>query len=125
SSLAVMNNNLLKALIPIGLILILLLAALTSLTVIVEAGHVGVVRTLGAVKPVALKEGLHFKKPFVDQVEQMDVRLVASNAEATAASKDLQTVSTQVTIQYSLNGELAAPTYQWIGTLPKVSAILV
>lgn len=120
-----MPDNLLKTLVPLTILLIAAFALLSSLAVIVESGHVGVVRTLGAVNPTPLREGLHFKKPFMDQVEQMDVRLTASHAEATAASKDLQTVTTQVTMQYSLNGDLAPLTYQRIGTLGKVSASLV
>ena len=118
-------NSALRGLIPILILLVLALLLLGSFTVIVESGNVGVVRTLGAVQPAPLKEGFHFKKPFVDHVEQMDVRLTASHAQATAASKDLQTVTTQVTTQYSLNGELAPLTYQRIGTLGKVSASLV
>lgn len=118
-------NSALRGLIPILILLVLALLLLGSFTVIVESGNVGVVRTLGAVQPAALKEGFHFKKPFVDHVEQMDIRLTASHAQATAASKDLQTVTTQVTTQYSLNGELAPLTYQRIGTLGKVSASLV
>jgi prohibitin 2 len=118
-------NPLLKTVIPLTVIAILLIAVLTSLSVIVEAGHVGVLRTLGAVNQVPLKEGLHFKKPFIDQVEQVDVRLTASHAQATAASRDLQTVTTQVTTQYSMNGEFAPLTYQKVGNLGKVSAVLV
>jgi regulator of protease activity HflC (stomatin/prohibitin superfamily) len=55
----------------------------------------------------------------------MDIRLTASREQATAASKDLQTVTTQVTTQFSLNGELAPQIYQKIGTLPKVAVSLV
>jgi regulator of protease activity HflC (stomatin/prohibitin superfamily) len=65
------------------------------------------------------------KKPFIDQVEQVDIRLTASHAQASAASRDLQTVSTQVTTQYSMNGEIAPLTYQRIGNLGKVSVALV
>ncbi len=118
-------NSAVKGLVPIIIILVLLLVAIGGMTVVVEAGHVGVIRTLGAVQQKPLPEGLHFKKPFVDQVEQMDIRLTASNANATAASKDLQTVSTQVTTQYSLQGELAPLTYQRVGTLGKVSIAIV
>lgn len=118
-------SNVTKILAPLVVILVAAFALLSGMTVIVESGHVGVVRTLGAVQPTALPEGFHFKKPFVDQVEQMDIRLTASNAQATAASKDLQTVTTQVTTQYSLNGNFAPQIYQRIGTLPKVSNSLV
>lgn len=120
-----MSSNLAKFLAPLVILLVAAFAILSSMTVIVESGHVGVVRTLGAVQPEALPEGFHFKKPFIDQVEQMDIRLTASREQATAASKDLQTVTTQVTTQFSLNGDLAPQIYQKIGTLPKVAASLV
>jgi prohibitin 2 len=118
-------NSMARILVPLLFLVVIAFALLSSMTVIVESGHVGVVRTLGAVQPVALREGFHFKKPFIDQVEQMDIRLAASREQATAASKDLQTVTTQVTTQFSLNGDLAPQIYQKIGTLPKVSASLV
>ncbi len=120
-----MNNSLLKILVPLGLVGALLVTVAMNASVVVEAGHVGVVRTLGAVHPEALAEGFHFKKPFIDTVEQVDIRLAASHAQATAASRDLQTVTTQVTTQYSMNGELAPLTYQRVGNLGKVSAALV
>lgn len=118
-------NSAMKVLVPLGLILLGVLVVLSGMAVVVEAGHVGVLRTLGAVRPEPLKEGFHLKRPFLDQIEQVDIRLVASHAEATAASRDLQTVTTQVTTQYSMNGELAPLTYQRVGNLGKVSAALV
>ena len=120
-----MSSNLAKILAPLVILLVAAFAILSSMTVIVESGHVGVVRTLGAVQPEALPEGFHFKKPFIDKVEQMDIRLTASREQATAASKDLQTVTTQVTTQFSLNGDMAPQIYQKIGTLPKVAVSLV
>lgn len=107
------------------LIIVIVIFLVTSAFVIVESGHVGVIRTLGAVQPVALPEGIHFKKPFIDKVEQMDIRLTKANAKSQAASKDLQTVSTQVTVQYSLVGEVAPLTYQRIGDRDVVSATLI
>lgn len=114
-----------RLLLPVLILLVGALALLSSMSVVVESGNVGVVTTLGAVQPNPLPEGFHFKKPFLDQVHQIDVRLTASNAQATAASKDLQSVSTQVTMQYSLNGSLAPLIFQRIGNLKKVSASLV
>jgi len=118
-------NSAFKGLIPVIILVALALVLLGGMTVVVEAGHVGVLRTLGAVQEEPLPEGFHFKKPFIDQVELVDIRLTASHAKATAASKDLQTVSTQITTQYSLNGPLTPQTYQRIGNLGKVSANLV
>lgn len=118
-------NSVMKLLIPFALVLIAFLVLLSGMAVVVEARHVGVLRTLGAVRAEPLKEGFHFKRPFIDQVEQVDIRLIASHAQATAASRDLQTVTTQVTTQYSMQGELAPLTYQRVGNLAKISAALV
>jgi len=114
-----------RVLLPVLILLVGAFAILSAMSVVVESGNVGVVTTLGAVQPNALPEGFHLKKPFLDQVHQIDIRLTASNAQATAASKDLQSVRTQVTMQYSLNGALAPLIFQRIGTLKKVSASLV
>ena len=107
------------------IIFILLFFVVTGVFVIVESGHVGVVRTLGAVQPDALPEGFHMKKPFMDKVEQIDIRLTAATAKAVSASKDLQTVQTQVTLQYSITGDLAPLIYQKIGKRSTVSLTLI
>ncbi len=93
--------------------------------VTVESGHVGVVRTLGAVQPNALPEGFHLKKPFLDKVEQMDIRLTQAKAQAASSSKDLQTVKTQVAVQYSLTGAVAPKTYQKIGRREVLAVTLI
>jgi regulator of protease activity HflC (stomatin/prohibitin superfamily) len=118
-------NSSARYLVPVVVILVAVFAVFSAMTVIVQSGNVGVITTLGAVQPNALPEGFHFKKPFIDHVQQVDIRLTASHAQATAASKDLQLVTTQVTMQYSLNGALAPQIYQRIGLLAKVSSSLV
>ena len=107
------------------IIIIFIIYLVTSAFVIVESRHVGVVRRLGAVQPVALTEGLHFKRPFIDKIEQIDVRLTKAIAKSQAASKDLQKVSTQVTLQYSLVGAVAPLTYQKIGDRAVVASTLI
>lgn len=109
--------------------LIILLAVvffiIPSAFVIVDAGHVGVVRRLGAVQELPLKEGFHVKVPFVDTIIQMNVRVVRVSATALSASKDLQTVRTKVTVQGSINGGLAPQIYQKVGNLPAVNSTII
>jgi regulator of protease activity HflC (stomatin/prohibitin superfamily) len=109
----------------IGIVLAVGVFLLLSSFVVVNAGHVGVVRTLGAVQPDALAEGFHLKKPFLDQVEEIDVRLRKAENQASAASKDLQVVSTRVAVQYSLTGPVVPLTYQKIGRREVVESTLV
>lgn len=97
----------------VGLIVGILL--IFNCFVIVDSGHVGVVKRLGAVQSVALAEGFHFKIPFVDSIEKIDIRLTGAEARAASASKDLQTVQTEVSLQFALNGDFAAKAFQGIG----------
>jgi regulator of protease activity HflC (stomatin/prohibitin superfamily) len=112
-------------LVSLGVLVVIALYLLVSSFVTVSAGHVGVVRTLGAVQPDPLPEGFHFKKPFLDQVEEIDIRLRKAENQASAASKDLQVVSTRVAVQYSLNGPIVPLTYQKIGRREIVETTLV
>ncbi len=93
--------------------------------VVVDSGHVGVVRRLGAVQMEPYPEGFHLKVPWLDSVEQIDIRLHKAETEAGAASRDLQVVRTQVAVQYSMTGPVMPLTYQQIGTRSVVSTTLI
>lgn len=112
-------------LIGTGIIAVIGIYLFTSAFVVINAGHVGVVKTLGAVQPAPLEEGFHLKKPFIDQVEEVDIRLRKAENQASAASKDLQVVSTRVAVQYSMSGPIMPLTYQKIGRREIVESTLV
>ena len=59
-----------RSAITIGIIAFIFLV-LQSAFVIVDAGHVGVVKRLGAVQSTPLSEGFHLKLPIVDEVIQL------------------------------------------------------
>lgn len=84
--------------------------------VIVPAGHVGVVLNLGAVQPEVMKEGMHLKAPIVQKIIKMDCRVKKTETEASAASKDLQTVYSKIAVNYHIIPEAASQLYQKVGT---------
>lgn len=104
---------------------LILFIVFNGLFVIVDSGHVGVIRRLGAVQPEFLPEGFHFKLPLVDAVEEMDIRLTRVESQAASASRDLQTVQTKVTVQFSLVDTLAPVAFQKIGTRRMVASIVI
>lgn len=69
---------------------------------IVESGNRGVLLHWSAVDMTIppLEEGLHFVTPFQDSVVNMEVRTLKFVKSTSSASKDLQTVSTEVTVNY-------------------------
>lgn len=93
--------------------------------VTVPAGHVGVVKRLGAVHPDHLAEGFHGKLPLVDAIEKIDIRLRKAESSASAASADLQVVETNVAVQYSMTAEILPRTFQQIGNRGIVEATVI
>src|SRR6478609_6834926 len=94
---------------------IVIIIVMIESVVIVEAGHRGVVLYLGAVENRVLGEGLHFIVPFAEQVIQMEVRTQKFQAEASAASNDLQEVATVIALNYHINPNNANLIYQQLG----------
>ncbi len=99
------------ALVPV-LLLILYVVFLAPAFGTVPAGHRGVVLRFGAVSNRVLGEGLYMVVPFIETVEKMDVQVHAEKAKAAAASRDLQNVSTEVTLNYRLDPSKVATIYR-------------
>ena len=94
---------------------IVIILVISGSVVIVQAGHRGVVLYLGAVENRVLGEGVHFVIPFAEQVIPLEVRTLKYQAEATAASNDLQQVQTVIALNYHLNPADVNKVYQQLG----------
>lgn len=103
-----------KIVIAVIIIVVLLIVGFNCFS-IVEPGHTGVVVNLGKVSTTVLEEGLHFKIPFVSQIVQIDNRVMKTEVESNAASKDLQTISSKVSINYRVNKSASADIYKNVG----------
>jgi len=102
----------------IGIILLIIIGVVASASVqIVDAGNRGVLLHWNAVDIVTppLDEGLHFVTPFQDQVVNMEVRTLKFVKATSSASKDLQTVSTEVTVNYRASPESVNTLYKEVG----------
>ncbi len=101
----------------LALIVAVVVIALGSFSVVVvPAGHTGVQVTLGAVGGDVLQEGMHFKVPFVTNIVVMDNRVLKTEVECSSASKDLQTVSSTIALNYRVGRENSASIYKNVGT---------
>ena len=84
---------------------------------IVDSGHRGVLLHWNAVdlSALPLEEGLHFVVPFADDVVNMEVRTLLFTKATSAASKDLQTVTTEVTVNYAPDPNTVNTLYKEVG----------
>jgi regulator of protease activity HflC (stomatin/prohibitin superfamily) len=87
----------------------------TGCFVTVGPGQRGVLMTWGAVQPGVLDPGLHLKIPLAQSVAKMDVQVQNSQAAETAASLDLQDVTTTVATNWHILPPDAEWVYQHIG----------
>ncbi|MDR0974668.1 MAG: prohibitin family protein [Ruminococcus sp.] len=102
--------------IVIGIIIaILVIIAVSQCFTIVDAGHSGVVLTFQQVQGTVLTEGLHFKIPFAQSVVQVDNRVQKAEATCSSASKDLQTISSVIAVNYKVLNDYSQSVYKNIG----------
>lgn len=105
----------------IAAVVVIVLALQTFTTV--EAGHTGVVTTFGKVSDAVLSEGLHFKIPFIQEIVQIDNRVQKAEVDCSSASKDLQTVTSTIALNYRVRNESSAEIYRNVG--PGFESIIV
>jgi regulator of protease activity HflC (stomatin/prohibitin superfamily) len=87
----------------IGIIVLIIIGVVAAQSAqIVDSGHRGVLLHWSAVDTsvLPLEEGLHFVVPFQDTIVNIEVRTLKFVTATSAASKDLQTVTTEVTVNY-------------------------
>ncbi len=106
-------------------IAILILLLLWSSFVTVGPGERGVLMTFGAVRSGVLAPGLHMKIPLVQTVKHMNVQIQKSETSETAASRDLQNVTTTVAVNWSINPADAAWVYERLGNEGQLSSKVI
>lgn len=82
---------------------------------IIPAGERGVLLTFGKPDLQAKTEGLHFKVPLAQKIIKIDVKTQKYEADASAASEDLQIVSSKIAVNYHLIPETTPELYRDIG----------
>src|SRR3989338_6618263 len=100
-----------KKIIIIGVVIAILILMVSSAG-IVGAGQRGVLLRFGAMTGIIKNEGLYFKIPFVEQVVLMSTQIQKYSALASASSKDLQVVTTEVTLNYQLDASKVGEIYR-------------
>ena len=98
-----------------SLVGLLVLVLLLNTFGIVRAGQRGVLLQFGAVQDKVFDEGLYIKIPFVQKVKKIDVRIQKDEVSVSAASKDLQVVTSKIALNYHLNPKVVNKLWQEVG----------
>jgi regulator of protease activity HflC (stomatin/prohibitin superfamily) len=96
-------------------IIMIVFGLLFSSIVIVPAGYRGVLLRFGAVRGTLL-EGISLILPYMNSVQLVEVRTQKESSEASAASKDLQIVTTSLALNFHIDPSRVGDLYKNIGS---------
>ena len=105
-----------RRLAALAIAVFLALIVLPNCFATVPVGSTGIMLTMGKVEDTALPEGMHFKIPFVQKIVSMDNRVKKLELSTEAFSKDIQTVSATLAVNYRLQTEKTFAIYKSTGT---------
>lgn len=100
-----------KIIFGVSVLVLLIVVLLINPFTQVESQQVGIITKFGAIEGT-VGEGLHVINPFTTDVVKMDITTQQLAVPANAASKDLQSVSTQVSVNYNLDSSKVVDVYR-------------
>lgn len=101
-------------LITLAVVLVILIAISISFMTVIPSGHTGVITTFGKVSEEVLQEGLHVKMPW-QVVHKINNRITKLDVATEAFSKDLQTVSTVIAVEYRVDKSKSYSIFKEVG----------
>lgn len=101
--------------IAVVIVLAVIILAASAIT-IVPAGSKGIVLNFGAVSGKVVDEGMTFRIPFMQTVKVIDVRMQKyESADNASASKDLQSINSNIAVNYRVDSTAVDQLYKNIG----------
>ena len=99
----------------IVIVALFLVIAILNCFQTIPTGFVGIKLRFGKAQDGIIQEGLHFNIPFVETIEKLDCRTKKVETYSEASTKDLQTVSASIAVNYNVNKDSANKLYREIG----------
>lgn len=104
-------------------LLIAVVSTIAECFTTVPTGNVGVKTKFGKVQEDVIQEGLNVKAPFIEKIVLMDCKTKKIELETEGSTKDMQTVSVTIAVNYNVDKSTANKLYKEVGT--NYEAILI
>ena len=106
-----LNPKIIIIVVAIFFVLIVLLNCFET----IPTGFVGIKTRFGKALDGTIQEGLHFTLPFIETIERIDCRTKKVETYSEASTRDLQTVSASIAVNYNVNKDSANKLYREVG----------
>ena len=94
--------------------LFLFITLLSSFTT-VRSGEVGLKVRFGKIVDNSIKEGINFKIPYIEKIVRVNIKVQKVELDTESSSKDLQTITTKLAVNYKVEGDKASNLYKTVG----------
>lgn len=81
----------------------------------VKSTERGILSTFGKINPDSVEPGLNFKIPFIQSVDKMSIQTQKMSLTENVYTKDVQTASVMLEVNYDLQPGMVAQLYQQVG----------
>lgn len=99
-----------------GVIVFFMIVILISSLKTIPTGFIGIKTRFGKAQDGVMQEGLNFKLPFAEDIVKIDCRTKKIETTSEASTKDLQTVTTSIAVNYNVNKDTANKLYREVGS---------
>lgn len=99
----------------IGVIVVFCLFVLISSFQTIKSGEVGLKVRFGKIVNTKLDEGFNLKIPFIEQIVVVNIKVQKLELITESSSKDLQTIETDLAVNYRIESEKATYLYKTVG----------
>ena len=81
----------------------------------IRSGEVGLKVRFGKIVNTKLDEGLNLKLPFIEKIVTVNIKVQKVELQTESSSKDLQTVGTDIAVNYRIESDKATYLYRTVG----------
>ena len=81
----------------------------------IKSGEVGLKVRFGKIVDTTLSEGFNFKIPYIESIKKINIKVQKLELDTESSSKDLQTITTKLAVNYRVAKDKATDLYRNVG----------
>ena len=81
----------------------------------IKSGEVGLRVRFGKIVDTSLEEGINFKIPYIESIKKVNIKVQKVELDTESSSKDLQTITTKLAVNYKVLPKKASSLYKSVG----------
>ena len=98
-----------------GIIILFVIVTIISSFQTIKSGEVGLKVRFGKIVSTQLNEGFNLKIPYIEDIVVVNIKVQKIELTTESSSKDLQTIQTDIAVNYRIESDKASSLYKTVG----------